>query len=476
VVKARSNARVSGGTWKRQPAGGPPRSEVLRRALSWVVREDIFASVRRHGNTTWLPQELVAMAVLWVWSSSHKLTEACEEARQLSQECAGSAAVSSYQGMTKALVRYTSQLMPILWMRLHALMEHVGQPHWRIGCWLPLAVDGSRVTTPRTKSNERAFAAAHYGRGKKARSRRKWKNKRRRTKPLGQPVKPQVWLTLLWHMGLKMPWGWRCGASTASERGHLIDMLATEAFPEKTLFCGDAGFVGYELWTAIAARGHSFLIRVGSNIRLLKNLGEVRRRRDIVYFWPRAAARRGELPLVLRLLEFQTARGPMYLVTNVLGERELTISQAARLYRLRWGVELQFRSFKQTFGRGKLRGRTPEVALVELEWSLVGLWMIQLLAVKEQLRFDRPPEQSSVALALAVIRTAIRWWREPLASSRSLIVALRNAVKDSYQRHTSKRSRYRPGYKDIPSTGKPNLVLATQNEQRTYSTLKKSAA
>ena len=63
------------------------------------------------------------MAVLWVWSSSQKLTEACEEARRLSKELAGGAAVSSYQGLTKALVRHTSQLMPVLWMRLRTLME-----------------------------------------------------------------------------------------------------------------------------------------------------------------------------------------------------------------------------------------------------------------------------------------------------------------------------------------------------------------
>ena len=476
MVKAKATARVSGGTWKRQPAGGTPRSEVLRRALSWIVREDIFASVRRHGNTSWLPEQLVVMAVLWVWSSSQKLTEACEEARRLSKELAGGAAVSSYQGLTKALVRHTSQLMPVLWMRLRTLMEQVGQSHWRIGLWLPLAVDGSRVTTPRTKSNERAFAAAHYGRGRKARSRRKWKNKRRRTKPLGQPVKPQVWLTLLWHMGLKMPWGWRCGASTASERGHLVDMLAAEAFPEKTLFCGDAGFVGYELWAAMAARGQSFLIRVGANIRLLRNLGEVRRRRDIVYFWPRAAARRGEPPLVLRLLEFQTARGQMYLVTNVLAERELTFGQAARLYRLRWGVELQFPSFKQTFGRAKLRSRTPDRALVELEWSLLGLWMIQLFAVKEQLRCDLPPDRSSVALAVAIIHDVIRRWQEPLTNRRCLTLGMRAAVKDNYRRRSSKRSRYRPGYKDVPATGKPNLVRATRKERQSYSSLKKMVA
>ena len=43
--------------------------------------------------------------------------------------------------------------------------------------------------------------------------------------------------------------------------------------------------------------------------------------------------------------------------------------------------------------------------MVELDWSLVGLWLIQLFAVKEQIKTDSPPEQSSVALALMSSRT-----------------------------------------------------------------------
>lgn len=52
---------------------------------------------------------------------------------------------------------------------------------------------------------------------------------------------------MMWHMGLRLPWTWRLGPSNSSERGHVMEMLQQEEFPENTLFCGDAGFVGYPL-------------------------------------------------------------------------------------------------------------------------------------------------------------------------------------------------------------------------------------
>ena len=102
-----------------------------------------------------------------------------------------------------------------------------GEQHWQIGLWLALAVNGSDLTTPRTANNERAFAIRNYGHGRKAKTRKKWKNKKRRSKKISEPVKPQIWLTLIWHMGLKLPWSWRTGPSTASERGHLLEMIET---------------------------------------------------------------------------------------------------------------------------------------------------------------------------------------------------------------------------------------------------------
>lgn len=448
---------------------------LLRQALEWFSHSCDFNGLTLHGNVGWKPVQLVMLTILWTWSDHSTLTGAFGHARQLATEMFGAIAVTTYQGLTGAMRAYTDQLLPLVWSRVQMLMEKTGGKHWRIGPWLPLAVDGSRVTTPRTVSNEQAFSIKNYGHGAKAQSRRKWKNKKRRSKPISEPVKPQIWLTLVWHMGLKLPWCWRTGPSTASERNHLMELLKIVTFPLKTLFCGDAGFVGYEFWKAILDAEHSFLIRVGANVRLLKNLGTARQHGGLVYLWPNDVARKKQPPLILRLLEFQGPRGKVYLVTNVLSDGELSLEQAGQLYRLRWGIELQFRTLKQTFRRSKLRSRTSENALAELHWSLVGLSLIQLFAIKEQIKVGGPPAQSSVALALTVIQDAMRNWSQAIHDPTSLVDRLRNATKDEYQRTRSKQARYRPHKKDKPTATQPVIVLATPQQRRDYQALARAA-
>ena len=447
------------------------QTDLLRRALKWFATGCHFNDLPLHGNVGWQPMQLTVLGVLWAWSDRSTLTKAFDDARQLACEIFGNVAVGSYQGFTWASRKYLEPLVPQLWSHVQRLMQQVGKDYWRIGQWVALAVDGSRVSTPRTVSNEQAFAIKNYGHGKKAQRRCKWKNKRRRSKPISQAVKPQIWLTLIWHMGLKLPWCWRTGPSTASEREHVLELIETAVFPDQTLFCGDAGFVGYGFWKTILDQGHSFLIRVGGNVRLLQTLGPARQRRDLVYLWPDEVARRRQPPLVLRLLEFQGPRGKVYLVTNVLSAAALSLPQAGQLYRLRWGVELQFRTLKQTFRRGKLRSRTADNAVVELHWSLVGLSLVQLFAIKEQIKIDHPPEGSSVALALVAIQDAMRNWSQVVISPQELAQRLKAARRDNYRRTGSKQGRYRPKYKDKPCATKPILQRATPCQQRAYRTL-----
>jgi hypothetical protein len=450
---------TNGSTRNRQQVNG----ETLRTAVGWIVDEGIFARLKLHGNTKWLVADLVVLAVLWVWSDHACLTGAFTEAHCWSVKMLGRAAVGSYQGLTGALVTWTGALLPLLWGRLHNRMEQCAGRHWRVGLWLALAVDGSRVTTPRSEANEKAFCAKNYGRGQTAKYRKKKnKNMRHRKKAKPQPVKPQMWITLLWHMGMRLPWCWKIGPSDSSERDHFREMLREHPFPENTLFCGDAGFTGYDLWKTILDQGYNFLIRVGANVTLLRRLGYVREREGLVYFWPDQAAKKNQPPLVLRLFHFQVGRCQMYLVTNVLDQKRLSDAEASRLYRLRWGVELQFRALKQTFHRRKLRSKTPERAKVELDWSLIGLWMIQLLAVKEHIKIGEPPEHSSVSLAIGVIRQMFLGWSDLPARGRDLFSQLQAATTDTYRRKRSKEARYRPNYKDKPSAGKPKILLATR--------------
>lgn len=443
-------------------------ADLLRQALQWFGDSNSFSELVRHGNVGWSAMQLVSLVVLWSWSDRSTLTAAFIDARDLAWKMFGRVAVTTYQGMMGALRSYTAPLLSLFWRHLHVRMEQVAGKHWRIGLWLALAVDGSRFATPRTAANERAFSIKNYGHGRKAKTRKKWKNKKRRSKKISEPVKPQVWLTLIWHIGLKLPWSWRTGPSTASERGHVLEMIETQEFPENTLFCGDAGFVGYDFWNTIHLRGHHFLVRVGANVRLLKQLGKARQHGNRVYLWPDHVARRGQPPLELRLITFPGARAPVFLVTNVLSESDLSERHAAQLYRLRWGIELQFRALKQTFHRTKLRSRTPENAIVELHWSVAGLTLVQLFAIKEQITVDSPPANSSVALALAAIQDAVRHWSREVHDPRAFIHRLQEATKDEYSRHGQKRARYQPQYKDEPCATAPIIKTATAKQRRAY--------
>ena len=468
VKQGRRRKKTAKATVGRRPAKQAVNGETLRTAVTWIVNEKSFQNLKFHGNTTWLVCDLIILAVLWVWSDHATLTGAFVEAHGWSLKMLGRAAVGSYQGLTGALVSVSDTLLPVLWARMQSLMEQHGGEHWRVAGWLPLAVDGSRVSTPRTAPNEKAFCAPNYGRSASAKHRAKKRRQRgvaRRARK-SQPVKPQIWLTLMWHMGLRLLWCWRTGPSNSSERAHFQDLLRTQVFPHKTLFCGDAGFVGYVLWKLIADQGHHFVIRVGSNVTLLRKLGYVRESHGIVYCWPSKAARQKQPPLALRLIALSFGRTPVYLVTNILDPRELPNAAAAQLYQLRWGIELQFRTIKQTFGRSKLRSKTPDRALRELDWSLLGLWMIQLFAVKEQLAIGQPPARSSAALAIHAIRDVFHHWSEIPTQGASLKSKLRHAVTDQYQRtKESKQARYRPDNKDKPSAGKPVIITANRQHK-----------
>ena len=90
----------------------------------------------------------------------------------------------------------------------------------------------------------------------------------------------QMWLTVMFHVGTGLPWDWRTGPSDSSERDHLLQMIA--ALPPQALVTADAGFVGYAYWKALLDSGRDLLIRVGANVRLLRNLGYARGKASVI--------------------------------------------------------------------------------------------------------------------------------------------------------------------------------------------------
>jgi Transposase DDE domain len=451
-------------------------AEAFGHLWAWFLPDArIFAKIRFHGNIKWSPVHLVGLVLCWAWSESRQLTGAFDEARKWVVQQSGSSLPGTYQGFMKALVGWSSALLVPLWGVLHRRMEQIGGRFWRYRDWVPIAFDGSRGSAPRTRSNEEAFCVAQ-GRGQTAKYRKKktkGMRRRRNERARPQPPKPQAWITMMWHMGLRLPWSWRLGPSNASEREHVQEMLDGADFPERTLFCGDAGFVGYPLWERILGRGCDFLVRVGANVQLLAESADYRmekRGRDrSVLCWPKATQASGRPPLRLRLIRMRLRKTRVWMLTSVLDRTRLTASQALRLYEMRWGIEVEFRGLKQTLDRAQLRSRNDRRLLVELDWSLLAMAVAELFALKEQLGQKRLPRHGdpngsppdprwrSLASTMRALRGCLRDRHEIPAPGRDLASLLREALTDGYVRKRPKRARYRPPNPDKKPLGDPKV-------------------
>jgi hypothetical protein len=472
-VKSASKHRSSRARRKqRKQRKQDHNAQQIREAMHWLLSPGIFDGLAWHGNTSWVAAELVALTLLWIWSDCSQLTAAFDDARANAVKLLGRAALTTYQGLAGALQTWTPTLMPLLQIRLHELMEQIGPRHLRVGRWVAIAMDGSRATTPRTVSNEQAFCAQNYGQGKTARYRKKkTKGLRRRKNAQAQrqPQGPQIWITMLWHIGLGLPWCWKLGPSNASERQQVMDLIGSVHFLKNTLFVGDAGFVGYEFWKLIIEEGYDFLVRVGANVRLLENLGfYTQQKQGIVYCWPNAALSKKLPPLVLRLVTCRIGRKRVYLLTSVLEVSLLRPQEIKKLYEQRWGVELEFRALKQTFTRRQLRSRKSERALVEMEWSIFGMAVIELFALKQQLAAKPAnPRKLSFAKSLRAVRQSLRHMSDRPDHLSDLTTLLQAAVVDDYERRRSKAARYQPQKKEKPSCGTPKVSRATAEHRKT---------
>lgn len=392
----------------------------------------------------WTPQRLAWVATIMAWDEGQTLTArfeyACAAARSTHRHWTLG---TSYSGFAEALGRATP-LARALKRRFQREMLRIAGPYQRRGRWMALAVDGTRLEAPHTAANERDLGCA--GKDKTA---------------------PQVFLTALWHMGTGLPWDYRVGPGTASERTHLKQMVPE--LPPGALVVADAGFVGYALCLRLLRHGRHFLLRVGGNITLLKDLGYCHEEREgLVYLWPQKH-RRGR-PLVLRLIVLRQGKQDVYLLTDVLDAAQLTDDEAAELFGMRWGEEVFFRSYKQTMQRRKLLSRHAGTCLAEAQWTLLGLWLLGLMTVLRLIDEGIDPLALSVAGARDAVRQVLRGQR-PRRGPRGLTGMLRAAVKDTYVRHTSKAARNYPRKKREKPPGPPKIQSAAKAEVKRASKL-----
>jgi len=356
----------------------------------------------------------------------------------------------TYSGFVKAVRRLGLSAMEKMKAELREHHLRVAGKHAARRGWVAFAGDGSRVEVPRTVANQKAFGCA----GK-------------------EKTGPQLALTTLYHLGSGLPWDWRIGPGTDAERNHLRAMLGN--LPAQALIIADAGFTGYDLLQEIIKSGRSFLIRAGANVTLLTNLlgVDVEPEGDQVWLWPQD--KRNLPPLKLRLIRLRKSSGSpeeMCLLTDVFDRERLSEETVRMFYRMRWGVELFYRGFKQTLDQHKLRSDAPEQARWELHWALMAHLLLGLMTVEAIVQRGRDPLSMSVAAALRIIRRAMREPQRRWRHRGDLRFLLGEARKDEYVRTSSKKARHWPHKKNESPPGVPKIRPATWNEslrvQRTY--------
>jgi hypothetical protein len=450
----------------------------LAAAIQALVAECTWEGIRFRTDCGWAALGLVTTALIWACSAKPTLTGRFVQARTFARQLGRGLApgTTSYQAFLKLLVRWTADLRTELVRQYQRVMERQFPAAFRLAGFVPLAGDGSKLQLPRTRSNQARYAPA------KARAKAGTKRRPTNRRTLSRQARakqardkkadsPQMAVTVLHHLTLRLPWDWRLGSYDSSERQHLLDMVPD--LPPDALVAADCGFVGYEFWAALVASGRQFVIRAGGNVRLLKRLGLAREVNATVYLWPDKVAKRKQPPLRLRLVEVHDGRRSWYLVTSVLDPNRLSDRQVAEIYGYRWRIELFFRHVKQTYGRAKLRSHNGAHAACEAEWSLLGLWTMLLHARLQLPEKDR--SRISVARVLRAFGHALDAAKCGPEPGESLGELLSQAVIDPYRRR-NKTSRGYPRKKYEPPASAPRIRAANRTQRQRAQKLIQAAA
>jgi hypothetical protein len=301
------------------------------------------------------------------------------------------------QGFQKALAKMpTPVLRAIASGSRQLLASRLAAYGWHDG-FIGIGCDGSRVECPRT-----AELAARLGQAGKDGS------------------APTIWITALVLLRLGVPWAWRIGTGTASERSHLLQMLPL--LPRGALLVADAGYFGFALARHLVEEKVCFLLRMSSNVTLhTEGLVVMERFREgLVYYFPGSKDNQSK-PLRLRLLRVRgkKKKNDVWLLTNVLERKRLSLATAAKFYRWRWENEGQFRAYKRTLAKVKMVSRGVRLVHREAEGSLLAL---QLMLAQGILA------QRAHASADAVVTT------ETPCSPRQVLLAIRDELYGRLQR------------------------------------------
>jgi Transposase DDE domain len=384
------------------------------------------AAGKRRRRRRWDLQPLVLVLTLMTWSCGDCQAERFEAAKAfcILCRCKQQRPGRTLAGFHKALARVPLPVLRALAagvrQRLMALLP------LRVDGFLPLGCDGTRLECPRSKPCERFLSKANQ-----------------------KHSAPTIWLTAVVHLRFGVPWCWRWGKGNADERWHLQQMIPL--LPRLTLLVADAGYLGYDLMKRLSTQV-AFLIR-GCSKAPLYTKERVRLdafREGECLYWPREAQQQGEPPLRVRVLRVRKKKKgkskscDVWLITNVLDPKRLSLAQASTFYRWRWENEGFFRTYKRTLKKLKLDSRTIALVHREAEGSMLAMQILLAQGARAMpSQAGQPTAQASPRKVLREIRCELRV-ASALRRRKNFGQRLREAQREKRQRTTPKQTRAWP--------------------------------
>jgi hypothetical protein len=401
---------------RSRPVAVQPQSflDCLRYFLTPTVWRQVLAAFRPHHALRWRPQPLLLVLLVMTWCSGESQAERFETAKAFYVAChqRQRRPGKTLEGFHKALTHVPARVLRAVAAIIRARLQQVFAQLLMVDGFVPMGCDGSRLECPRTPELQKYLLA----KTKKSRPAKPHKKSR-------EAGQPSVFVTAFVHLSSGLLWSWRLGGARASERDHLVHLLPT--LPSSALVVADAGYVGYQMLHALNQEKRHFLIRLCANAPLwtTERIAISRFREGVVWYWPQDVQAQSGPPIPVRVIRIQHSRKvDVWLMTNVLESDRLSLETASKFYRWRWRNEGLFRTYKRTFGKVKLMGRTVAQVHREAESSLLAVQLVLAQGV----------------LALQQVAGA----RSELPSPRKILVEIRGEIREVTGSYLSQRQRH----------------------------------
>ena len=446
--------------------GAKSLPECIREFLTPAVWKQARQGANRRKKPRWDVHPLCFVLLMMTWCCGDSLPEKFEVARgfYVRSRSKRRRPGETFQGFQQALERLPMGVLRGLADGVRGRIEAIFGSRLLVDGFIPLGCDGSRLECPRSEELEKRLGTT----GKKTKRKHRGKGSKK-------SAAPTIWLTALVHLGNGVPWAWRFGkGGKASEREHLSRML--HLLPKSALVVTDAGYYGYKLISDLIRARADFLIRMSTNVTLYteEHVEMKDFREGVVYYWPKGVQKTGGEPIRARLIRLRgrskKRKYDVWLLTNVMDSRRLSISMADRFYRWRWESEGYFRTYKLTMAKMKMSSRTVRCVHREAEASMIAT---QLLLAQGALAMPeaKGKEEAIVCSPRQVLREIRRELLGTGSPRRRLPFSerLRDCRRERRARKTAKEKRVWPRRKNHKPPGPPQILTLTNAQKRLLS-------